>query len=397
MRRLFLLVASVILVDTMFYSAITPLLPQYADDLGLSKTAAGVLSASYAAGTLLAAVPSGFLAAKIGFRSTMLAGLALLGVSSVAFAFAEDVVVLDLARFAEGVGGACAWTGGLAWLLAAAPADRRGEVIGGALAAAIFGILLGPVIGSIATVTGPEVVFSSVALIASGLAIWVWTTPGITPGGVPSVRRVAAAVATAPILFAFWLVVLPSVLSGLFDVLIPLRMDDLGASGIAVGAAFFVAAGIEAFTAPAIGRASDRRGRMIPIRAGLLASPIAALLLPLPESLVLLAVGLVIVVLAMSLIWTPAMALLSDNAEAAGLDLAFASALVSLAWAGGQVLGSSAFVGLADASTDAVAYALVAGLFVVTLAAVLARRRPALSAAPVRVAADHGRARGRGR
>ena len=397
MRRLFLLVASVILVDTMFYSAITPLLPQYADDLGLSKTAAGVLSASYAAGTLLAALPSGFLAAKIGFRSTMLAGLALLGVSSVAFAFAEDVVVLDLARFAEGVGGACAWTGGLAWLLAAAPADRRGEVIGGALAAAIFGILLGPVIGSVATVTGPEVVFSSVAVVASGLAIWVWTTPGITPGGVPSVRRVAAAVATAPILFAFWLVVLPSVLSGLFDVLIPLRMDDLGASGIAVGAAFFVAAGIEAFTAPAIGRASDRRGRMIPIRAGLLASPIAALLLPLPESLVLLAIGLVIVVLAMSLIWTPAMALLSDNAEAAGLDLAFASALVSLAWAGGQVLGSSAFVGLADASTDAVAYALVAGLFVVTLAAVLARRRPALSAAPVRVAAEHGRARGRGR
>ena len=397
MRRLFLLVASVILVDTMFYSAITPLLPQYADDLGLSKTAAGVLSASYAAGTLLAALPSGFLAAKIGFRSTMLAGLALLGVSSVAFAFAEDVVVLDLARFAEGVGGACAWTGGLAWLLAAAPADRRGEVIGGALAAAIFGILLGPVIGSVATLTGPEVVFSSVAVIASGLAIWVWTTPGITPGGVPSVRRVAAAVATAPILFAFWLVVLPSVLSGLFDVLIPLRMDDLGASGIAVGAAFFVAAGIEAFTAPAIGRASDRRGRMIPIRAGLLASPIAALLLPLPESLVLLAVGLVIVVLAMSLIWTPAMALLSDNAEAAGLDLAFASALVSLAWAGGQVLGSSAFVGLADASTDAVAYALVAGLFLVTLAALLGRRRPALSAARVRVAADHGRARGRGR
>ena len=74
MRRLFLLVAAVILVDTTFYSAITPLLPQYADDLGLSKTAAGVLSASYAAGTLLAALPSGFLAARIGFRSTMLAG-----------------------------------------------------------------------------------------------------------------------------------------------------------------------------------------------------------------------------------------------------------------------------------------------------------------------------------
>ena len=47
------------------------------------------------------------------------------------------------------------------------------------------------------------------------------------------------------------------------------------------------------------------------------------------------------------------MALLSDNAEAAGLDLAFASALVSFAWAGGQVVGGSAFVGFAEATTDA--------------------------------------------
>ena len=53
MRRLFLLVGAVILVDTMFYAAITPLLPTYRDELGLSKTAAGVLSASYAAGTLI--------------------------------------------------------------------------------------------------------------------------------------------------------------------------------------------------------------------------------------------------------------------------------------------------------------------------------------------------------
>src|SRR3954454_20341283 len=109
MRRLFPLVAAVIMLDTMFYAAITPLLPGYADDLGLTKTAAGVLSASYAAGTLIAAIPSGFLAARIGFRATMLVGLALLGASSVLFAFATDVAVLDAARFAEGVGGACSW------------------------------------------------------------------------------------------------------------------------------------------------------------------------------------------------------------------------------------------------------------------------------------------------
>ena len=59
MRRLVLLVAVVVLVDTMFYAAITPLLPHYASDLDLSKAAAGVLTAAYAAGTLLGSFPGG--------------------------------------------------------------------------------------------------------------------------------------------------------------------------------------------------------------------------------------------------------------------------------------------------------------------------------------------------
>jgi MFS family permease len=367
-----LLVAAVILVDTMFYAAITPLLPQYADDLGLSKSGAGILSAAYAAGTLTAALPSGWLAAKIGFQKAMLVGLALLGISSVVFAFAQSVALLDAARFAEGVGGACAWTGGLAWLIAAAPAERRGELIGAALAAAIFGILLGPVIGGIATVVGPEIVFCSVGVIAAVLAARVIAGDAPPPQPPAHLRQVVSAILTRPVLFAFWLVILPSMLSGLFDVLVPLRLDALGAGGIAVGAAFFGAAALESFTAPAIGKLSDRRGRMTPIRLGLIASPLAALALPLPDSIVVVAIALVVVVLAMSLIWTPAMALLSDNSEAAGLDLAFATALVSLAWAGGQVIGGSALSAFADSTTDAASYAVVAGLFVLTLAAVLA-------------------------
>jgi MFS family permease len=194
-------------------------------------------------------------------------------------------------------------------------------------------------------------------------------------------RQVVSAILTRPVMFAFWLVILPSMLSGLFDVLVPLRLDALGAGGLAVGAAFFGAAALESFTAPAIGKLSDRRGRMTPIRLGLIASPLAALALPLPDSAILVAVALVVVVLAMSLIWTPAMALLSDNAEVAGLDLAFATALVSLAWAGGQVVGGSALSTFADATSDATSYAFVAAMFVLTLATVLVRR-PAAEPAP---------------
>lgn len=371
MRRLFVLVAAVILVDTMFYAAIVPLLPQYSEELGLSKSAAGILSASYAAGTLLAALPSGWLAAKVGVRQSMLIGLGLLSASSLAFAYADEIVLLDLARFAQGLGGACAWTGGLAWLLAAGPRERRGELVGSVLAVAIAGLLLGPVIGGIATVAGPEAVFSAVAVAVAAVCLFVWVarTPGVPASTVPGVRSVAARILTRPVMLAFWLVALPSALAGLIDVLAPLRLDDLGATGIAVGAVFLIAAAIEATVSAAVGRLSDRRGPMFPIRAGLVASGMVALMAPIPASIALLAVIVVVVFLAMSLIWSPAMALLSDNGEAAGLDLAFASALVSLAWAGGQVFGGSVLTAVADATSDAFAYSLIAAAFAATYAA----------------------------
>jgi MFS family permease len=125
MRRLFLLVAAVVMVDMCFYAAISPLLPHYADELDLSKGAAGILTASYAAGTLLAALPSGWLVARVGVKPTVLTGLGLLAGSSLAFGLAHDVVVLDVARFAQGIGGACSWAGGLAWLMAATPRSSR--------------------------------------------------------------------------------------------------------------------------------------------------------------------------------------------------------------------------------------------------------------------------------
>ena len=43
MRRLLFIGSAVVFLDVVFYAAITPLLPAYVNDLGLSKTAAGVL------------------------------------------------------------------------------------------------------------------------------------------------------------------------------------------------------------------------------------------------------------------------------------------------------------------------------------------------------------------
>jgi MFS family permease len=139
MRRLLVIGSAVVFLDVVFYAAITPLLPGYVDDLGLSKTSAGVLSGAYAAGTLVASLPAGFMAARVGPRLTLLSGLALLGAASLAFGFGRDIALLDAARFAQGVAGALAWAGAITWLMVTAPASRRGAVIGDVLAIAIAG------------------------------------------------------------------------------------------------------------------------------------------------------------------------------------------------------------------------------------------------------------------
>ena len=45
MRRLLILVGAIVFVDTLFFAALTPLLPHYVDELGLSKAHAGLLAA----------------------------------------------------------------------------------------------------------------------------------------------------------------------------------------------------------------------------------------------------------------------------------------------------------------------------------------------------------------
>src|SRR6202035_5215014 len=61
MRRLLALVCALVGLDTVFFSALTPLLPHYTVAAGLTKAAAGLLTAAYPAGTLIGSLPSGAL------------------------------------------------------------------------------------------------------------------------------------------------------------------------------------------------------------------------------------------------------------------------------------------------------------------------------------------------
>jgi MFS family permease len=367
-----------VFVDTMFYAAIAPLLPGLAHSLHLSKLSAGVMTASYPAGTLVAAIPSGLLAVRFGPKRTVYAGLALLAVSTLAFGLLNQPVLLDIARFAEGVGGACSWAGGLAWIVAEAAPDRRGAMIGGALGAGIAGALLGPVIGTIASAVGRGPAFSAVVLLSLVLIIEASRLPAVHTDSGQGVRDLAVSLRRRGVVAGIWLVALPATASGVLNVLGPLRLHGLGAAAAAIGLTFLAGAGLEALLSPIIGRLSDRRGRLLPLRFGLAGATVLLACFTLPSSALGLALVIAAIATTLGAFWAPAMAMLSDAAEASGLDQALAAALMNLAWAGGQIFGSGAGGAIAKATGDAVPTLATAGLCGATLLALSARRgRPA--------------------
>lgn len=373
MRRLLILASAIVFVDTMFFAAVVPLLPGLSDQFGLSKTESGILSGSYAAGTLIAALPGGMLAARVGPRPTVVVGLSLMSITSVGFALGQTVALLDASRFLQGVGGAFSWAGALAWVVTVAPRERRGEMIGTAMAAAIAGVLAGPALGAAADVVGRGPMFSAVALIGLVLVALTLTVepPPREPSSVGGLTRAAGSTAVR---FGMLLILVPGLLFGAIEVLVPLALDDLGAGSGFIALVFLAAAGFEAIVAPVAGRVSDRRGRLTPSAVGLAASVVAAIAISLPSSSLSLGVVVVLAAPWIGMLWSPAMAMLSDGAEASGVHQGLAFGIVNLGWGLGHTAGAIAIPAVADASSNDIAYGLLAALTATTLVMLLAKR-----------------------
>ena len=375
MRRLLLIVCAIVLVDVMLYAALVPLLPEYADEFALSKTGAGLLLGAYAAGVLIGALPSGFAAARFGARNAALGGLALVAVASVGFAFAGDAWTLGFARLVQGLGSALSWAGGLAWLVAASPRERRGEMLGTALGAAIFGALLGPVLGGAASVVGTRPAFVAVALLAGVLAVAAARTPGAPPEPTTS-ATLRGAFADRRFLGGLWLMLLPAVLFGTLAVLVPLELASFGWTAAAIGAVFVVGAGLEAAVSPFLGRLTDRRGRLGLVRLALAASVAVSLALAWAAEAALVAALVVAASLAYGALFPPSMTLLSEGAERARLSQGVAFGLMNAAWALGNAVGPAGGGALGEAAGDAAAFTVAAGVCAVTLIPLVSGRIP---------------------
>jgi len=385
MRRLLAVVSVTVFADAMLFSAIVPLVPVLSDTYDLSKLGAGVLVAAYGAGAVVAGIPSGVFASRVGPKRTVVVGLLVLAVSTLAFSLGESATALGAARFGQGVASAITWCGALAWLTLETPREQRGKLVGTVFSVAVLGFIIGPAIGAIAELTSLRGTFVTIAGLTVLVALFAASFPAGQPETQPpeALRRILK---NRGFFAALWLVVVPSLFLGVIDLLVPLSLDDAHWSTIAIAATFIVAGVSEVVLAPLIGGFSDRRGRLVPVRAGLLLLGITGLAFAAFDTALAIAALVIVASIAASLIFSPSAALISDRGEAAEIPQTLAFGFMNTAWAGGVMLGPFLAGAIADASGNAGPYILGAALALITVVSL--RGATATAGAAPEAAAD---------
>ncbi len=326
--------------ESLFYTALAPLLTTLDDELGFKHEQAGLLVAGYAIGYWLGAYPAYRLAARFGPRATAVTGVGAVAVATLGFALGDTFGILMVARILVGVGSVIAYTGLLAAAGAIAGRDQRGMAIGTVYSGSAAGSAVGPLVGTLAVDLGRGPVFAAVAAgqaIVAGLLSRLPTTPNTEHAPMRVMRHYLS---SPKVRTGLWITSVPGFALGVLTLSGTYRLDEMGAGATIVAIAFSGIAIINVFVAPRIGKASDRLGRRRPL---MLALAVAAVAIALIAALAFEVSTVALIAIAgafMLAIAGPGLALVGDGVHDLGGDPAHATFLMNMAWGPAAALGA---------------------------------------------------------
>jgi DHA1 family tetracycline resistance protein-like MFS transporter len=169
-RRAFVFVFVAVLVDSIGFGIILPVLPRLIMQLtGVSVDGAarygGWLSFVYALMQFFCAPVLGNLSDRFGRRPVLLSALLALGIDYLIMGFAPVIGWLFAGRMVAGIAGA-SFTPAYAYIADVSPPEKRAQSFGLMGAAFGMGFILGPAIGGLLGGLGPRAPFFAAALIA---------------------------------------------------------------------------------------------------------------------------------------------------------------------------------------------------------------------------------------
>ncbi|MCZ6678365.1 MAG: MFS transporter [Candidatus Poribacteria bacterium] len=124
-----------------------PTLPLYAESFGLSLSLIGLVLAMQGAGILITDVPAGILLERIGRKSSMLIGAAVVALSTLGVGLAHTFFELILSQLIAGIGGALWSIARYTYLTDIVPIPERGRSLALFGGISRIGTFLGPTIG----------------------------------------------------------------------------------------------------------------------------------------------------------------------------------------------------------------------------------------------------------
>lgn len=279
--------------------------------------------------------------------------------------------MLGVARLVQGGGAYAAWAGLLAWVTVATPTERRGEALGATYSAAFAGMLVGPLLGAIASGIGRCGVFLAAGLAFAAIAIW--GGPAAPQRTVVHARGEPGAARAAPdVLRALGVIAVLGLVTGGLYSLGPLLLADRGVPPIGIATAFLLAAAPQVVLGPRVGRLIDRRGPGGFIAGSFVVTAVFLLAMAWPHNPWVVGALVAVSALAAFITFGPISLAITHAADRDRIGQGLAGALSTAGWGAGAAVGGMALTSLAQATSVGAALTSCAGACVIT-AVVIAR------------------------
>jgi len=323
------------------YSVGVPVLPDFATRFDAGPTTIGLLFASFGVSLLMLSVPMGSVSDRLGRKAPMIGALLLLAVSTVAFAYAQSLPMLFVARMLQGAADAMTWIVGFAMIADLYSPEERGRAMGLAMAGSTAGIIIGPVLGGwLYEIGGIRLPFLAVAgLAVADMIVFAVVAPDTKGSGVTTPLR--DVLTHRAIVITLLVVVAGAATIAMLEPVMPLvYRSRFGLGPAAIGTLFAIAAACSSVMHPVYGRLADRWGGRRLMMAGLVGSALAMPLLNLATDFTTAALTLVPMWVIFSMVVTPSLAYVAEAASAAGVEsFGVVYGVYNVAWAIGLMAG----------------------------------------------------------
>jgi DHA1 family multidrug resistance protein-like MFS transporter len=185
-NRNVLILSFVLVVVTLGFGLVIPIIPFYMESMGAGGTELGLLVASYAVVRLIFGPMWGSLSDRIGRKPVLMVGVLGYGITMVLFGLATQLWMLFAARILSGILSSATSPTTLAFISDSTPEKERGKGMGMLGAAIGVGTIFGPALGGLlagGSIALPFFIAGAVSMAALGL-VWL-----VLPESLPAAKR----------------------------------------------------------------------------------------------------------------------------------------------------------------------------------------------------------------